>query len=47
MVTQYVYDGLQAVGELRLPQGAVTAQNTSIITGIGIDEGISTGNQRI
>ena len=41
VVTQYVYDGLQAVGEVRLPQGAITAQNTSLITGIGMDEGIA------
>ncbi len=41
IVTQFVYDGLQAVGEIRLPAGTVTAQSTSLITGLNLDEMIA------
>jgi RHS repeat-associated protein len=37
-ITQYLYDGLQAVGELRLAQGSTTARQTSLITGLDLDE---------
>jgi RHS repeat-associated protein len=37
-VTQYVYDGLQAVGEIKLAQGTVPASQTSLITGLELDE---------
>ncbi len=40
-ITQYVYDGQQAVGEIRLPQGPITPQTTSLITGLNLDEGIA------
>jgi RHS repeat-associated protein len=38
IVTRYVYDGLQAVGELRPQQGPVTEQTTALVTGTGLDE---------
>ncbi len=37
-ITQYVYDGLQAVGEIKLAQGTVLASQTSLITGLELDE---------
>jgi RHS repeat-associated protein len=39
--TQYVYDGAQAVGELRLAQGTTTAQNSTLITGLALDEALA------
>ncbi len=40
-ITQYVYDGAQAVGELRVAQGPITAQATSLITGLALDEALA------
>jgi RHS repeat-associated protein len=37
-ITQYLYDGLQAAGELRLAQGSTPAQQTSLVTGLALDE---------
>jgi RHS repeat-associated protein len=40
-ITQYVYDGAQAVGELRVAQGPISAQATSLITGLALDEALA------
>ena len=39
--TNYVYDGLQASGEIRPQQGSVAEQGTALITGIYLDEMIA------
>ena len=39
--TTYLYDGLQAVGELKAQAGATPAQSTAFTTGLAIDEVIA------
>jgi RHS repeat-associated protein len=41
ITTLYVYDGLQALGEIRPQQGAIAEQSTALITGLHLDEAIA------